>query len=98
MLFLRRFHSPLAGDEPVDEERPDIAGDTADRPRIDDAATIRVRQRDVVVLGQEADRCRGVGIGEEAVFDVEQLASTFVAKHPESRPKAIDDLAHLGQP
>src|SRR6266516_4588993 len=47
---------PLAGDEAVDQERSDVAGDPTDRSRIDDPTPLRMRQRDVVVLRQEADQ------------------------------------------
>ena len=61
-------------------------------------ASLGVREQDVVVLGQEADRRGRVRIGPRRVGQVEELAAVLVAERPQPRPQALDDLAQPGQP
>ena len=53
---------------------------------------------DVVVLGQEPERRRRVGVGERRVRDVEQLAARLVAEGPEAGSQRLEDLAAPGEP
>ena len=63
-----------------------------------DAAAIRVREQDVVVLGQVAHGGRRVRIGERRVGEVEELAPVLVGEGPELRAQPLDDLAQSRQP
>ena len=47
---------------------------------IHDPAPILVRQEDVVVQGQETDRCRSLGIRKWSVRHVEQLATRLITE------------------
>ena len=57
-----------------------------------------MRQEDVVVLGQEADRRRRVRVRDRRVGQVEQLAAGLVAVRDERRAQPLEDLAQPGQP
>ncbi len=87
-----------AADPAVDEDRtlPDEV--QAPRQHPVDPRAVVVRQEDVVVLREETDRRREVGVGERAVLDVEELAAGVVAEGPQSGPQALHDLAQAGEP
>ena len=55
-------------------------------------------EQHVVVLGQEAWRCRGIRVGDDAVGDVEQLASGVVVERTQLRPQSFEHLAQAGVP
>ena len=89
------------GEDAIDEDRPH-AGAISRRERDapsgrDDPRAIVVAEQDVVVLGQEARRGRGVGVGTWRVGEVEQLATALVTERLEQRPQPLDDLAQAGQ-
>ena len=63
-----------------------------------EAAPVRVREQDVVVLGEEPDRRRRVRVGPGRIGPIEQLAAALVTEPTESGRDAIDDFAHPGQP
>src|SRR5918994_1025147 len=63
----------------------------------DDAGAIGVREDEVVELGQEARRSRGVGVGHWCVGQVEELLPALVAEDAKARPDTFDHLAEPGQ-
>jgi hypothetical protein len=63
----------------------------------DDAGAIGVREDEVVELGQEARRSRGVGVGHWCVGEVEELFPALVAEDAKARPDTFDHLAEPGQ-
>src|ERR671911_753674 len=63
----------------------------------DDAGAIGVREDEVVELGQEARRSRGVGVGHWCVGGVEELFPALVAEDAKARPDTFDHLAEPGQ-
>ena len=77
--------------------RPGAAGERGPHVVADDAAPVGVGQQHVVVLGEEARRAGGVGIGTRTVRDVEELAPVLVPERTEARAEALDHLSHTGQ-
>src|SRR5215207_2771055 len=63
----------------------------------DDAGAIGVREDQVVELGQEAWRSRGVRVGHWCVGQVEEFFPTLVAEDAKARPDTFDHLAEPGQ-
>ena len=56
-----------------------------------------MRQQRVVVVRQEPDRRRQVGLGQEPVRDVEQLAAGLVAERVQPRPEPLEHRPHPRQ-
>ena len=89
---------PARRAKPVDQDRAPADLGPSLQARRGDAAAIVVAELHVVVLGQEADGCRGVRIGERRAPDVEQLATSLVAERAQSRAEAFEHLAHPREP
>ena len=56
-----------------------------------------MRQEDVVVLRQETRRRGRVGIWQQPVRHVEELAASLVAERAQPRPKPFEDLPESAQ-
>src|ERR687897_193897 len=63
----------------------------------DDAGAIGVREDEVVELGQEARRSRGVGVGHWCVGQVEEFFPALVAEDAKALPDTFDHLAEPRQ-
>ena len=91
------LETPDAADEAVVQDRAvaHAAGSRKWRAPVrgDDARAIVVGEEDVVVLGQEAGRSRGLRIGARGLREVEELAAARVPERPEPRAEPVDHVA-----
>lgn len=62
-----------------------------------DAAAVGVRQQEIVELGQEAGRGRGVLVGAGCVGQVEEFGAALVLEDEEPGPQAFEGGAELGE-
>src|SRR5215208_2570029 len=63
----------------------------------DNAGAIGVREDQVVELGQEARRSRGVRVGQWGVGHIEEFFPALVAEDSKARPETFDHLAEPSQ-
>ena len=64
----------------------------------DEAAAVRVREQEVVVLGEESRSGPDVRVGTGRVGQVEQLASALVAERSQTRAQSLEDVPQPGEP
>src|SRR5215210_3871524 len=92
---------PRPPDEAVDEHRgwnhAVLGGDHLAVVVGDDAGAIGMREDQVVELGQEAWRRRGIWAGTRCVGQVVQPLALLVAEGTQAWPEPIDHLAEPGQ-
>jgi hypothetical protein len=89
----RALAPPASDDDAVVEDgaAPDpVAADCDPAPRSGEPGAVGVREKHVVVLGQEPNRRGRLGIRPWRVREVEELAAILGSEHAELRSPALE--------